>query len=95
MKDKLMKLVEKLPAEHIALMLHHSGVDVVHELEAMDDHVQKDKSDWERIKAQPRKYSDIAKNKPNEADALGTPGYRGRMPSYLEDEEDGMGIGEG
>ncbi len=93
MKDKLMQIVDKLPVESIAALLHHAGVDIEHELAAMDDSVQKDKSDWEQIKAQPRKHSDIASGKPKEVAVGSQKGQRSALPAYLEEQGDGMGVG--
>ena len=92
--DKLLKIVEKLPEEHVIMMLHHSGVDVERALAALDDSVQKKQDDWEKIKSAPRKHSDIAKGKPKEVPVGSAKPVRSKLPVYLEMQGDGMGIGD-
>jgi hypothetical protein len=98
MKERLLELLAELPEEHLAAMLEHAGIDVAQALAAGDDSVQKDPDEWEQIKAQPRKKSNIAKGKPKEVAIGSIKGHRSKLPKYLEEDEDeqgdGMGIGD-
>lgn len=94
MKNKLLQLAARtFSDEQITEALHEAGIDVERELAAMDDRVQKDPEDWEQIKNQPRKHSNIAAGKPREIAVGSIKGTRGKLPVYLEEQGDGQGVG--
>jgi ribosomal protein L12E/L44/L45/RPP1/RPP2 len=95
MIDKLLKIAkEHFSEDEIVSALEERGVDVEHALAALDDSVQKDQSDWEKIKHQPKKKSSIASGKPKEHAIGSIKGHRSALPVYLEDDCDSMGVGE-